>query len=355
MAQRWLFSAFFVSTVWPVCILPWFAVLHWLFDWRWTVLLPVSLLITIIYTYGSLHALRNGPDWLAVLSMRFLGLGSVGWIPALLGLLVETLVPSFPALIPVTVIWLGMLAYAFYRAHNIENLFFSIEDSRISKPVRVLQLSDVHVGSRSPAFLQKAIQQANSLNPDIVVITGDLVDRSRIGQDDLAPLSQISCPALMCIGNHERYVDLKAALEMIKNCNVNVLRDQCIELEGINFIGIDDFDDAKHVASALEKLTIPTSLYNVVLYHRPDGWDAVKQHKLPLMLAGHTHNGQVWPLNFFVKMRFPEIAGWYRDKEGGSGSSLYVSSGTGTWGPTFRLGTRCEIGVFDFKPAAKPS
>lgn len=351
MAQRWFFNAFFLATVWPVCILPWVAFSHWIFDWSWTVLIPVSLLITIVYTYGSLKVLRNGPDWLAVLSMQFMGLGSIGWIPVLLGLLTEALVPSFRPLLPIGLIWLGMMAYGFYRAQNIENLFFNIEDSRIDKPVRMLQLSDVHIGSRSAGFLKKVVAQANSHNPDIVVITGDLVDRSRVIKTDLAPLSQLSCPTLMCIGNHERYVDLEAAMKAVKDCNVNVLRDQSIELEGINFIGIDDFDDPKHVATVLKELTIATALYNVVLYHRPDGWNAVKQHNLPLMLAGHTHNGQVWPLGLFVKMRFPRIAGWYRDGD----TSLYVSSGTGTWGPTFRLGTRCEMGIFDLKPTANTS
>jgi len=206
-----------------------------------------------------------------------------------------------------------------------------------------VQISDVHVGSRSPAFLQKVVSQVNQHKPDIVVITGDLLDASTVGSNDLAALNQLACPAYMCIGNHERYVDLDKALDSIASHGVTILRDESLTIDGIQLIGIDDRDKPDALPAILDKIQIDPALFSILLYHRPDGWQAALDKNIRLTLAGHTHAGQMFPFGFLVKRQYPNMAGLFTSEE----KSLYVSVGTGTWGPIFRLGTQCEMTVID--------
>jgi len=336
--------------VWMVCFLPWVALFHWSFSWPWLVLIPVSIVLVLIYVPLTYRFFRKGPDSMVLVTTQFMGVGSLGWMPAIAFILIDALWPGpgFQPLLPFLVVWIALLVYAAYRAQNVEDLKFTLPDPRIPKAVRMVQLSDLHIGSRSPAFLQKVVTQTNAHQPDVVVITGDLVDFSSVGAKELEPLKQFNCPVYMCTGNHERYVNYENAMQAVQEMGVIVLHEEMATFENIQFVGIDDDDKPDHVGPALDKIAIQDSLYTVVLYHRPDGWQAVKERNLPLILAGHTHNGQVWPLNYLIGAYYPHIAGWYRAEN----SSLYVSSGTGTWGPLFRLGTRCEIGVFDLEPAA---
>lgn len=333
--------------VWLVSFLPWLALFHWSFKTPWAVLIPVSIVLVLIYVPLTYRFFRKGPDFMVLVSTQFMGVGSLGWIPAIVFLLIDAFWAGFQPLVPYLVIWMGFLVYAAYCAQRVENRNITIADSRITKDVRMVQLSDLHIGSRSTAFLQRVVNQAKSHQPDVVVITGDLVDFSRIRAKELNPLTDFNCPVYMCSGNHERYVGFQGAMDAIQETGVIVLHEEIVTFKDIQFIGIDDEDKPGNVGPALDKIRLQDSLYTVVLYHRPDGWQAVKERKLPLMLAGHTHNGQVWPLNYLIKIYYPHIAGWYTD----ANSSLYVSCGTGTWGPLIRLGSRCEMAVFDLKPA----
>ena len=100
----------------------------------------------------------------------------------------------------------------------------------------------------------------------------------------------------------------------------------------------------------------------MLLYHRPLGWEAAVEHGVDLMLSGHTHNGQIFPFNLLVKRQFRRISGLYSSKDSGKDGAagrpnahLYVSPGTGTWGPLMRLGSLNEITCIDVKPARRPS
>ena len=93
-----------------------------------------------------------------------------------------------------------------------------------------------------------------------------------------------------------------------------------------------------------------TSPFTVLLYHQPDIWEAAKRHGIELMLSGHTHKGQVWPFGWLVRTRYAHVAGHFQ----ASLSHLFVSQGTGTWGPLMRFGTRCEMTVIDLQSAESP-
>jgi predicted MPP superfamily phosphohydrolase len=224
-----------------------------------------------------------------------------------------------------------------------------VEHVRIVAPTSVsgrtlVQISDVHIGSRSPRLLDRIVERVNALKPDYILITGDLIDFAGISREELAPLGTFTAPAFFAIGNHERYVDLAAIDERMRALGVTVLRDEAVTEGPFQFIGIDDVDAAAKMIAPLGRIALSPEHYGVLLYHRPDGFDAAVARGIPLMLAGHTHAGQLIPFNFLVRRIYPRIRGLYAL----NGSQLYVSPGTGTWGPVLRIGSRSEITLFEF-------
>lgn len=205
----------------------------------------------------------------------------------------------------------------------------------------LVQITDVHIGSRSGAFLRRVVRAANRARPDLVLITGDLVDFRDVGADVLAPLGELSAPAFYVIGNHERYVDCDAICARLTDLGVTVLRNRSLELGPLQLIGIDDAEPPSQVGRVLERLTPLPHAYRILLYHRPSGVEDAARWGVQLMLCGHTHNGQIVPFDQLVRRVFPRIRGLYAV----DGLQLYVSPGTGTWGPLLRLGSRCEVTV----------
>lgn len=204
------------------------------------------------------------------------------------------------------------------------------------------QISDVHIGSRQPGLLKKIVNKTNHLNADYVLITGDLIDWRNITTEDLAPLGELRTPTYFCIGNHERYVDLEAICSRLSQLGIIVLRNQSVDLNPIQFVGVDDAERKDQLSLCLPKLTPLPDRYRVLLYHRSDDAEAAATWGSHLMLTGHTHRGQIVPFNFLVAKVFPRL---YRDYSV-QGMLLYVSPGTGTWGPVMRLGSKCEITLF---------
>lgn len=203
----------------------------------------------------------------------------------------------------------------------------------------IAQISDVHIGSRAPGFLAPIVARVNQLQPDYVVITGDLIDMRDIPREALAALAQFEAPTLFCTGNHERYVDLEAICARLTDLGIDVLRNRSTLHDSIQFIGIDDAEAKTQVAEVLPSIDPVPDAYRILLYHRPDSAEAAAAWGCHLMLTGHTHRGQIIPFNFLVSRVFPRL---YRDYHVDD-MTLYVSPGTGTWGPVMRIGSKCEI------------
>jgi len=243
-----------------------------------------------------------------------------------------------------SIAWLLTTTYAIYKAHNIKNTNLSIRSEKIKKTYRLLHLSDVHAGSRSKSFVEKMVTQAMQQQPDIVFITGDLLDSSAVDASYLQPLKKFTCPVFLCLGNHERYVNLQNAIDAIKANNVHVLRDEFDDLE---IIGIDDAENHTQVEAVLPSINRSIGKFQILLYHKPQGFEFAADNNVDLMLSGHTHDGQIWPFGLLVRRQFPLISGEYQQ----SAATLYVSEGTGTWGPVMRFGTKSEMTLITLAPA----
>jgi len=250
---------------------------------------------------------------------------------------------------PVLSALISLLAVGgFINAQVIRIRPITIEAGDTVAGIKVIHISDAHIGSRSPGLLNRIVKKANAANPDYVWITGDLIDFSNITKQHLAPLAQLNAPVFYVIGNHERYVDLKQIDQRLRELGLNVLRNESVEHGPFQLIGIDDAERKTMVSEQLAHITVSADRYPVLLYHRPDGLEAAARAGIRLMLCGHTHSGQLVPFNFIVKRYFPRMQGLFRVDN----TTLYVSSGVGTWGPVLRIGSRSEMALIKFEPSA---
>jgi predicted MPP superfamily phosphohydrolase len=218
---------------------------------------------------------------------------------------------------------------------------------------KVLQLTDVHIGpTLDRAFLQRVVASVNAEHPDMVVITGDLVDGSvsELGEH-VRPLADLRAKdgVFFVTGNHEYYSGADEWIAFLRTLNVRVLRNERVSIggegaDGFDLAGVDDAsahqfggDHGADYAKALEGRDAARAV--VLLAHQPRQITKAEPYAPDLMLSGHTHGGQIAPFHWLVKLQQPYVAGLYRHGR----TQVYVSCGTGYWGPPMRLAAPAEI------------
>jgi len=231
----------------------------------------------------------------------------------------------------------------------------SVSINGLKKSYKIAQLSDVHIGGLIDAeYISGIVKRVNALNPDLVVITGDLVDLeiSRIENvlDELPKLCS-KYGTYFIVGNHEYFHDIEAIIPKIKSLGIRVLENENVyigeEGEGFNLAGVydmfgyrvDSYEPDIYKALESQDKNSPT----VLLAHQPLFVKEV-QSGVDLMLSGHTHGGQLYPFKFLVKLQQPYISGLHQHDER---LQVYVNKGTGFWGPPMRLGASAEITELD--------
>jgi predicted MPP superfamily phosphohydrolase len=215
---------------------------------------------------------------------------------------------------------------------------------------RIVQLSDVHVGPTiGRDFVQDVVAQTNALNPDLIVITGDLVDGSvEKLADAVAPLADLKAKdgVYFVTGNHEYYSGVDEWLAHLATLGVRVLRNERVSIgasDGFDLAGVDDYTGhgfpghGPNLTRALAGRDRGRVL--ILLAHQPKQVFEAAQTDVDLQLSGHTHGGQMFPFNFLVRLQQPYVAGFHMHE----GTGIYVSNGTGYWGPPMRVGTQAEI------------
>ena len=214
---------------------------------------------------------------------------------------------------------------------------------KLEKNVTIVQLSDIHLGTiRNSGFLKRVIEKTNQLDPDIVMITGDMVDaNARLHGGIFSDFNRLRAPIYFVTGNHEVMEGADKVYALFNDTKIRVLRNEAVDFDGIQIIGVEYSADKGHLGKELEKLKIDKAMPAVLMYHTPQGIEDARRAGISLQLSGHTHNGQIFPFNFFLRISFKHINGLYDLGD----MFLYVSPGTGTWGPYMRLGSRNEITV----------
>ncbi|MGH8170327.1 MAG: metallophosphoesterase [Steroidobacteraceae bacterium] len=217
----------------------------------------------------------------------------------------------------------------------------------------IAQISDVHVGPTIKRdFLQRIVQIVNSLGADLIAITGDLVDGS---VEQLAvhvePLSQLSARhgAYFVTGNHEYYSGVRPWIAEVRRLGVHVLLNEHVVLShdgarlllaGVTDYSAHQFDPAQRSDPEAALAGAPADVRpRVLLAHQPRTAAAAADAGFDVQLSGHTHGGQFWPWNLFVRLQQPFTAGLNRLGK----LWVYTSRGSGYWGPPKRLGVPSEI------------
>ncbi len=220
------------------------------------------------------------------------------------------------------------------------------------KGFKIVQISDLHLGQMmTKKTLEQIVDQVNSLKPDLIAITGDLADGSTAKLlNEANPLKNLKAEKgiYFVTGNHEYYSGVenwtlaieKMGIKVLNNENIKIRREDdyfylagVTDHEGKNF-GQEHASDFKKALSGLEN-----GKKKILLAHQPIAVQKASEYGTDLVLAGHTHGGQIWPFNYFVYLQQPYLKGFYDY----NGTKLYVNQGTGCWGPPVRLGSKNEI------------
>ena len=236
------------------------------------------------------------------------------------------------------------IIYGYMNSKKLKIKRLSIESNLINKSIKFVFISDVHIGSNHPSSLKKLVSKINTLDFNFLVIGGDLIDSSAFQINDLYELKKIDKPIYFVTGNHEYYIqNYKKHLQDLKLVGIKILENESLQLDGINLVGLSDNITNKLKIEYVEKLS-KKDLFNLLIVHKPSIWKKVSNNA-NLMLSGHTHNGQIFPFNFVVKLQFPQNYGLYKNVN----NFLYVSSGSATWGPKIRIGSNNEIIQIELK------
>jgi len=240
---------------------------------------------------------------------------------------------------------------------NVREIPLTIHKKVTGSPeVKILMASDIHLGALIGERREKKLLDIiREQKPDLVLLCGDLVDgeiapvlRKNLGRH----IQEIRTPlgVYAITGNHEYIGGIDKTLPYLQSINIKVLLDETITLNnGIQLVGRNDQSSGRgaNARKPLTELLIGIDQIKpvIVMNHQPFNLQEAADANVDLHLSGHTHHGQLWPVNYITKAIF-ELSWGYLKK---GNTNFYVSSGYGSWGPSVRVGNRPEVVVFKLK------
>ncbi len=281
----------------------------------------VAIVLKLTGGYGRIEAALN------------MNMGSIGLI----------------AVIALTLIVTGYGHLEAYRKADVTELEIPMKNLHAKLDgLTVVHISDLHLGVvvRAKRF-ERRVNHINSLNPDLILMTGDLIDenpKAFPGIIEQFGRLQSTYGVYAAPGNHEFYHGLGRITRALEEKGIRMLRNEKVEVvEGLNLYGVDDpaSKRIKGTRAAFGEVIGPEakSQADILMYHQPHKFERAAALGIDLMLSGHTHKGQLWPFVFMSKLNHPRVTGHHTV----DGSHLYVTQGLGTWGPAMRVGSPPEI------------
>lgn len=252
--------------------------------------------------------------------------------------------------------------YGIWSAYTIAIKEVTIPIRGLTKEVRALHLTDVHLGNfRGEKQVKRMARKIKELNPDVIFNTGDMFDsKAHFGSNDdvLAAFRTLNIPHYFVYGNHDEHVGAETVIEQMKKAHVTVLLNEVTYFDELQIVGLNNmlpdsntFDphtssDAGTIEQTLHEANTEDGVPTIILHHRPDGVKYMQEKGANLLLAGHTHAGQIFPFTFIAKLMFGYNSGLYKYEN----MDIHVSEGIGTIFSPIRLGTRSEMTIIRLVP-----
>lgn len=246
-----------------------------------------------------------------------------------------------------------ILIYGNIQYHNKKRHHIKIETEKIPYPVRIVGISDLHIGyTISAREVDKWVKMINYEKPDIVIIAGDIID------NHLRPLMRDSTENVLrkintrmgvfaSTGNHDLMFAVGEDAGFYERAGITLLRDSTYSINEITVIGRDDHSNIKRKSLNSIMENVNKSTFTILLEHKPLKLEEASQQNIDFQLSGHTHRGQIFPISLITDKIF-ELSNGYIKKEN---THFFVTTGIGIWGGKFRIGTRSEYLVLDLIPS----
>lgn len=251
------------------------------------------------------------------------------------------------------IIALSLIGFSLYSGRHIAITEITLETPKTQKEVKIAYMSDIHIdGINDGNYVKRIVAHINEIKPDMVLINGDLVDGTTLSETHFEWFKAIQVPIYATLWNHEWYRWVPYVEKLLSQTNIQLLKDQMIEVNGIQILGSDEISsrrqpvDLSWLQTFLSGAKIDDKKPALLLIHEPVGMQLAQTYPIDMQLAWHTHNGQIWPLWYVAQFLYGYKYGMYYFWN----MKFYVSSGTALWWPPLRLATKNEIVVITIKP-----
>jgi predicted MPP superfamily phosphohydrolase len=289
------------------------------------------------------------------------------WITILLYLLMSVAIldlinllfkitPSVRGVTALTLTFL-LIIYGTLNAFSIKVKEISISIAGLTKEIKAVHISDVHLGNVwGKKRLEKIVDKIIEINPDVVFNTGDMFDNKELRYNNselLQPLKKLSAPHYFVYGNHDEMAGVESVIKRMKAAGIIVLQNEIAQFGELQIIGLnnmiqdgDGFDihankSKETIKGVMEKLPVDINRPAIALHHRPCGMEYLNAKKVDLLLSGHTHAGQLFPFTLITKAMYHYNKGLYHYND----LNVFVTPGLGTAFMPVRIGTNSEITV----------
>ncbi len=310
----------------------------------------------------STFLITTGSYWLAAMTYFFLLAASFDLLKAIASL-TGVVAPvgwmeihaAAPWILLVSILVVGITVFLGARnarTPRVRNMEFVLhKNGAARRELKVVAASDIHLGTIiGKKRLEKIVQQINALDPDIVLLPGDVVDedigpviRDNLGETLRKIRHRLGIYAIT--GNHEYIGGADAACRYLEEHGITLLRDRSVQIDGgWTLIGREDRSVSQFAGRKRKPLAelldgVDRGKPVILMDHQPFGLEEAEREGVDMQISGHTHHGQLWPFNFITRKVY-EVSWGYKQK---GNTHVYVSCGVGTWGPPVRTGNTPEI------------
>ena len=345
--------------------------------------IPLAMALHRLHGNAITRAVHTLSSFWLGLALHLLFFLVLGWVVHGISRLLGRPIAARTALMLAVVLSLSASSFGLWNAHHpiVTSLEVEIDELPESWEGRtVVQLSDVHLGGvHGRGFLRRVVKMVNALDAEAVFITGDLFNgscsdfhRFKEQLDELRARRGV----FFVTGNHEGYAGLVGPLEFLRQTKIRILDDECVEIDGLQIVGVSFpwFARRRNTVNPFgsdgcyrpEKPSIllfhaPTDVFKsygdrnaqqLESYFLPDTtFSSATEAGVDLQLSGHTHRGQMLPFGIVTRALWNGFDGGLHRIDG---LTLYVSSGTGTWGPPVRTGSRSEVVAITLRKGTAP-